>query len=229
MAPSNSRADSSRNPRVVSPLLALAAGLLLVSGCAGASSGPASQEAPVPPLLEPGTYAIDPPHTFVYFAAQHMVVGMVRGRFDKMTGTITVARDPGACTVEVEIEAASVDTQNSVRDEDLRSPAFFDAAKYPKIHFRGRGIQRAGTGWAVEGTLSIHGVTRAVLLHFSFKGVAPQSNEKPRRIAFHADAAVKRADFGMIRELLEEIGKPSSNPDVWIDIDAELLATAPPK
>src|SRR5260370_36250599 len=77
-------------------------------------------------LPTPGAYEIDPPHTFAYFDARHDVVGLVRGRFDKVAGTITVAKDPAACSLDVTIDASSISTQNILRDEDLRGPDFFD-------------------------------------------------------------------------------------------------------
>lgn len=177
----------------------------------------------------PGTYTLDPPHTFTTFAAQHLVVGMVRGRFDKIRGTVTAASDPAACGVDVSIETGSVSTQNSMRDEDLRSGRFFDAAKFPAMEYHGKGIHHAGKGWVMDGALTIRGVTKIVPLTFEFKGVAPAQPGKPARVAFHASAAVKRADFGMTAELLDEIGSVSARPDVWIEIDAEALAAAPSK
>jgi len=87
-------------------------------------------------LPPPGTYTLDAAHTFVYFAARHQLVGMVRGRFNTMSGTIIVAKDPAACAVDVSIETASVDTQNEMRDDDLRGADFFDSKTYPAIRYR---------------------------------------------------------------------------------------------
>jgi polyisoprenoid-binding protein YceI len=177
-----------------------------------------------PELPARGTYALDPPHTFIYFTARHKVVGQVRGRFDKMAGTIVIDRDPAACSVDVTIEAASVDTQNAVRDEDLRSAAFFDVARSPSITYRGRGLRPSSDGWVVDGVLDIRGVTKVVPLAFAFEGTAPAETGKPARVAFHAKAGAKRAEFGMVRELLEEIGANATGADVTIDIDTEALA-----
>lgn len=187
-------------------------------GSAGAQSGQ-------PPA---GTYVLDPPHTFVLFAAQHLVVGMVRGRFDKVSGTLVVAKNPADCSVDVTIDATSLSTQNSMRDDDLRGPDFFDAAKNPTATYRGHGVRRAGKGWIVDGTLTIRGVSKVVPLTFAFNGIAPAEAGKPVRIAFRATAATKRADFGMTRDLLSEIGPKAKGADVWLEIDAEALATAHP-
>jgi len=117
---------------------------------------------------------------------------------------------------------------NSVRDEDVRGPDFFAAAKYPTIEYHGRGVRKSGKGWIVDGALTIRNITKTVPLWFEFKGTAPTKAGTPRRISFHATAAVKRADFGTTGELLDEIGVVSNKPDVWINIDAELLAKAQP-
>ncbi len=184
----------------------------------------ASAATPKAALPAPGIYTLDPPHTFATFAAQHMVVGTVRGRFGKISGTITASKDLSACAVEVSIEVPSVSTQVAMRDDDLRSDHFFNASAFPTMTYRGRGIRRAGDGWVMDGALTIRGVTKTVPLAFVFKGVAPQKPGQPARVAFHASAAVKRADFGMTYELLDEIGSVSPKPDVWIEIDAEALA-----
>jgi polyisoprenoid-binding protein YceI len=180
----------------------------------------------IPPVPPEGTYALDPPHTFIHFSAKHKVVGIVDGRFDRATGTIAVSPDLDSCTVDVSIDAQSLSTQNSTRDEDLRGPDFFAASKYPAIEYHGRGVRKSGNGWVVEGKLKIRDVTRTVPLSFEYNGVAPAKAATPKRIAFHGTAAVKRGDFGMTRELLDEIGATSDSADVWIRIDAELLATA---
>jgi len=122
----------------------------------------------------PGRYELDPPHTFAYFDARHQVVGLVRGRFDKIAGTITV-QDPAACSLDVTIDTSSISTQNSVRDEDLRGPDFFDVQKFPTMTYRGRGIRRAsGNSWTMDSSLTIRGVTKVV--------AAPSPPGKPVRV-----------------------------------------------
>jgi polyisoprenoid-binding protein YceI len=180
-------------------------------------------------LPAPGAYALDPPHTFVDFKAQHKVVGMVRGRFEKTAGAIIVAKDAAECSVDVTIDASSLSTQNAMRDADVKGPDFFDVAKSPAITYKGKGLRKAGRGWVIDGTLTIRGVSKTVPLEFRFNGVAPGQPGKPERVGFHATAAVQRAEFGMTRELLAEIGRESKDKDVWIEIDAEALGEAPAK
>ncbi len=180
-------------------------------------------------LPPPGSYEIDPPHTFAYFDARHEVVGLVRGRFDKVSGTITVARDPAACSLDVTIDASSISTQNARRDEDLRGPDFFDVSNFPTLTYHGRGIHRvAGNAWTMDGSLTIRGMTKVVPLRFTFKGTAPPEPGKPARVAFHGMAATKRAEFGMKRDLLKELGAvPAPGPDVELELDSEALAQQP--
>lgn len=183
----------------------------------------------VPAAPTPGTYSLDPPHTFIYFAARHLVVGMVRGRFDRVGGTLVVAKNPADCSLDVTIDAASLSTQNTTRDADLRGSDFFDAAKFPTATYRGHGIRRSGDTWVINGVLTIRGVSKVVPLSFKFNGTAPTVARQPSRIAFQGTAAVKRADFNMTRDLLSEIGTQSAAPDVWLEINAEALAADKPK
>jgi polyisoprenoid-binding protein YceI len=141
-----------------------------------------------------------------------------------LTGTITVAQDPAACSVDIKIDTASISTQNTERDEDLRSPAFFDVKKFPAMTYQGRGVRRAsGNSWTMDGALTIRGVTKMVPLTFTFKGLFPDTPPgEPARAAFHASAATKRGDFGMTRDNLMELGaSPTGRPDVAIEIDVE--------
>ena len=201
------------------PFGLLGTGALILSMCAAASTQEAVQGLPAA-----GTYTIDPVHSFTYFGAWHHIVGLVRGRFDKVTGTITVSKDPAGCGVDISIDSASISTQESERDEDLRGPDFFDVKKYPAMTYRGRGIHRVSAdSWRLDGSLTIRGVTKVVPLTFSFNGLFPDTRAgKPARAAFHGSAATKRGDFGMTRDNPMELGSaPTSRPDVAIEIDVE--------
>jgi polyisoprenoid-binding protein YceI len=170
-----------------------------------------------------GTYKIDPRHSFAYFSAWHHMVGRVRGRFDKVSGTITVAPDPANCSVDVTIDVATINTQVTQRDDDLRSDAYFDVKKFLTMTYQGRGIHRVGPDlWRMDGSLTMHGVTKVVPLTFKYSGVFsdPEPNQ-PARVAFHGTAATKRAEFGMgARDNKSEVGD-STVPDVDIEIDVE--------
>lgn len=110
--------------------------------------------------------------TKMSFRARHFVVGLVRGRFDKTAGTITVARDPAACSLDVTIDTTSISTQNSARDVDLRGPAFFDVKSFPTMTYVGHGCRRSSANsWTVDGSLTIRGVTKVVPLRFTFNQI----------------------------------------------------------
>jgi len=178
-------------------------------------------------LPAPGSYKIDPAHSFAYFGARHHAVGLVRGRFDKVTGTITASKDLAACGVDVTIDVASISTQIAERDKDLLGDAYFEVKKFPVATYRGRGIHRGPGGlWTMDGSLTMHGVTQPVPLTFTFKGLFPDMPaNQPARAAFHGLAGIKRADFNMgARDNLEELGA-SKDPDVEIEIDVEADAS----
>jgi polyisoprenoid-binding protein YceI len=217
-----------------------AAAALLLTLCAAPFTNAAGADRPTPPdpnrpaakdLPAPGTYIVDTDHSFAYFGARHHVVGLVRGRFDKVTGTINVAKDLTDCSVDISIDVASISTQNTVRDEDLRSPVYFDVKQFPAMTYRGHGIHRiSATTWVMDGSLTMHGVTRTVPLTFNFNGpFADIKPGNPARIAFHGSAATKRAEYGMgARDNLDELGMLTT-PDVAIDIDVEANEKLPPK
>ena len=196
----------------------------------GSAKGRASSP-DVVPLPPPGTYTIDPIHSFAYFGAMHHIVGLVRGRFDKVTGTISAGKEAADCALDISIDTASIDTQFARRDEDLRGPDFFDVKNFPAMTYRGRGIRATADGaWLMDGSLTIRGVTKEVPLTFSFKGMFPDTAPKnPPRAAFHATAAVKRGDFGMTRDNLMELGTNPQGTDVEIQIDVEANASTPVK
>jgi polyisoprenoid-binding protein YceI len=204
-------------------------GTLLFTFCASSTSAaaddpakPTQTKVAAEALPAPGTYSIDPDHSFAYFGASHHVVGLVRGRFDEVAGTITVSQDPAACSVDVLIDASSISTQVIERDEDLRSPAYFDVKIFPTMTYHGRGIRRVSeSSWTIDGSLTIHGVTKVVPLTFTFNGAFSDIKPgKPARVAFHGSAGTKRADFGMGARDKGEVGD-SSAPDVAIEVDVE--------
>jgi polyisoprenoid-binding protein YceI len=212
--------------------------LLLFVICAAVAIKVAAVDRPAQPMADRpaakvlpavGEYKIDSDHSFAYFGARHHVVGLVRGRFDKVTGTINVAQDPAACTVDVSIEISSLSTQNTERDDDLRSSEYFDVKKFPTMTYHGRGVRRvSGTSWVMDGSLTMHGVTKVVPLTFNFSGAFTDIKPgRPARVAFHATAGVKRAEFGMgARDNLDELGILTT-PDVAIEIDVEADAASP--
>jgi polyisoprenoid-binding protein YceI len=174
----------------------------------------------VPP---PGTFEIDPVHTFVTFRAQHLIVGRVQGRFETVSGTVTVDENVLDSRVEVVIDAASVATQFAMRDDDLRSSNFLDVANYPNLTFSSTGVTELPSGkWSIAGDLTIKGVTVATDLTVEFNGAVPDPFGN-LRLGFHATTAISRKDFGLLHQLEDHSGSLLVARDVTIEIDAEAV------
>jgi polyisoprenoid-binding protein YceI len=168
-----------------------------------------------------GTYAIDPSHSDVGFSVRHLMVSKTKGRFAEFAGAITIADDPLASSVEVEIQTGSIDTRDQTRDEHLRSGDFLDVANHPTMTYRSTSVRPAGKGaWAVDGELTVAGVTRSVPLAVTFEGATrdPWGGE---RIGFTASADLNREDFGLTWNQALETGGVVVGKVVHIEIEAE--------
>ena len=171
-----------------------------------------------------GTWQIDPNHTAAQFAVRHLGVSTVRGAFTKVSGSATYdPSDPSKTSLEATIDANSVDTRVEMRDNDLRSPRFFDVQKYPTITFHSKQTKVAGPGkLLITGDLTIRGVTKEVVLDVD--GPATPIKDpmgKGQRMGASATTKVNRQDFG-VSALPGVIGD-----DITITIDTELIS--PPK
>ena len=171
-----------------------------------------------------GTWQIDPNHSAAQFSVRHLGVSTVRGAFTKVSGSATHdPADPSKDTLEATIDANSVDTRVEMRDNDLRSPRFFDVQKYPTITFRSKQTKAAGSGkLQITGDLTIHGVTKEVVLDVDGP-TAPIKDPmgKGLRMGASATTKVNRQDFG-VSALPGAVGD-----EITITIDTELVQ--PPK
>ena len=143
-----------------------------------------------------GTWDIDPVHSEVSFVVRHMVVSKVRGRFDRFEGTLNLAADPLASSVEAEIDASSVNTGNDQRDDHVRSADFLDAEHHPRITFRSTAVRPNGDHFVLEGDLSIRGTTKPVELALELNGFGPD-HFGGTRAGFSASTEINRQDFGV--------------------------------
>jgi polyisoprenoid-binding protein YceI len=149
-------------------------------------------------LPKAGTYVIDPAHTEVGFIARHLIGTKVRGRFTEATGTFTVAENPEESTLKASVEAASVDTNNSMRDDHLRTNDFLDVPNYPTLSLTSIGLKHVDdTHWILKGELTIRGVTKPVDFNLEFLGEGPSMQEGKTVVAFSATAEIDRRDFGV--------------------------------
>jgi len=168
-------------------------------------------------------YTIDKGHSEVSFQVRHLVT-QVRGRFNDYQGTISL--DPAnmeKSTVDFSIKADSIDTDLADRDKHLRSPDFFDTAKFPEITFKSKGIKKSGNDtYAVLGTLTMRGVSKDVTLPVIFLGTAkdPWGNE---RAGFSTDLTLNRKDYGINWNATLDNGGVMLSDDVKISINLETL------
>lgn len=166
-----------------------------------------------------GTWQIDPNHSSAQFAVKHLGVSTVRGAFTKVSGSAKHdPADPTKDTIDVTIEASSVDTRVEMRDNDLRSPNYLDVQKFPTIAFRSKQAKSAGAGkLQITGDLTIHGVTKEVVLDVDGPSAAIKDPWGNQRIGASASTKISRKDFG-ITNLPGVIGD-----EIAITIDAELI------
>ena len=173
------------------------------------------------------TWQIDPNHSLVEFSAKHMMITTVKGRFGKVSGTITVdERNRDRSSVEAEIEAASIDTRTDQRDQHLRSPDFLDVENYPSITFRTRRVEgtskEQGDEFRVIGDLTIRGTTREVTLDATYEGTGkdPWGGE---RVSFSATGKIDRHDFGLTWNQALEAGGVLVGNEIKISIEVQAV------
>jgi polyisoprenoid-binding protein YceI len=181
----------------------------------------------VQPVATRSTWTVDPVHTSAEFGIRHLMITTVRGRFTDVQGTVvTDDADPAKGSVEVTIGAASIDTREAQRDAHLRSADFFDVEKHPTITFRSTAIRDlSDDDFKVVGDLTIHGVTRQVVLDATSEGRArdPWGGD---RAGFHATTKIKRSDFGLTWNQLLEAGGLTVADDVKITLEVQLVKKA---
>ena len=153
------------------------------------------------------SWQFDAPHTLVEFSAKHMMISTVKGHFQRVRGTLVYDEaEPALSSVEAVIDAASLYTGTAMRDNDLRSPRFLDVETYPTLTFKSTRVEMVSDDHGlVAGDLTIHGVTREVVLDTvrTGRGKNPDGKEV---IAFEARTLINRKDFGLHWNMALEIG-----------------------
>lgn len=169
-----------------------------------------------------GTWRLDPVHTEVGFSVRHMMVSKVRGRFTGVSAQLTTTDDPLDSTVRAEIDLATVTTGNDQRDADLRGRDYFAVEAHPTMTFVSTGVRANGGGYALDGELTVHGVTKPVTLALEVGGIGrdPYGNT---RAGFTATGTVNRHDFGMTFDIPMDGGGMVVGNEVNITIDAEIV------
>lgn len=202
------------------PILVFAPALLVAQ-----ASRPEQTSKAAAPVSTPSTWKVDPTHSELSFSIRHMV-SRVRGQFDTWTGTIIAdPNDWNTASVEVVAQTSTIDTNNERRDEDLRSPNHFDAEANPTVTFKSTKVTRyAGDSVQVAGNLTIHGVTKPVVLRGHFNGMTGAPGK--RRAGFEAETTINRQDFNMTWNRIVE-GTSMLGDEVKIEID--IAAVEQPK
>ena len=177
----------------------------------------------------PTQWQIDPAHSAAHFSVRHLMISNVRGEFGKVSGNVVLdPSDLTKSTVEVSVDATTINTREPQRDEHLRSADFFDVANHPAITFRSKQITAAGAGrFKVTGDLTIRGVTRTVT--FDVDGPTPPVKDPwgNVRAGVSATAKINRKDFGLVWNALTEAGGVVVGDEVSITFEAELIQKAP--
>ncbi|MGZ6976268.1 MAG: YceI family protein [Acidimicrobiia bacterium] len=174
----------------------------------------------VPPS---GRWNIDPSHSSLQFVARHMMISKVRGRFHKFEGTIIVAEDPLQSSVEVTIEASTIDTGDADRDTHLRASDFLDVERFPHLRFKSTSLSAGHDGkWRLTGDLTIRDVTRVVDITVEFCGVAddPWGNV---RAGFLGTTEINREEFDITWNQALEAGGFLVGKGVKVEVDVEAV------
>ncbi len=167
---------------------------------------------------------IDSAHSEVSFTARHMMISNVRGQFQKVNGTIEFDEaNPANSKVDVQIEAASVNTKDEKRDGHLKSPDFLDAEKYPYLTFKGKRVEVKGANHGrLIGDLTIRDVTKEVALDVEYNGSA-KSPWGTTNAGFSAKTAIKRKDWNLNWNVALETGGWLVSDEVHINIELEIV------
>ncbi|MFV0452696.1 MAG: YceI family protein [Propioniciclava sp.] len=173
-----------------------------------------------------GTYVLDPSHTQIGFVVRHAMVAKVRGSFDEYTGTATIdGSNPENSSLEVVVQAASVNTRSEDRDAHLRSADFFDAETYPTITFVATGFAVNGDTVEVTGDFTIRDVTKSLTIPFEFQGGAtdPFGNQ---RIGFEGQVQVNRSEYGLTWNAALETGGFMVSDKVILEFEVSAIKQA---
>jgi polyisoprenoid-binding protein YceI len=177
-----------------------------------------------PALAQTSTWTIDQNHSTAEFTVRHLAISNVRGNFTKVTGTVLFdEKDITKSSVDAVIDAASVDTRVTDRDNHLKSPDFFDVAKFPTLTFKSKKIVKNGDKLNLIGDLTIHGVTKEVSLDLEAPTAAitdPWGNE---RRGFSASTKIIRQDYGLVWQGTAKTGELVVGDEVKIALEIELV------
>lgn len=195
----------------------------LVSGQGQQAGAQAPSAAPAQAPAGPNTWPIDSNHTAANFSVKHMMVSTVRGTLGRVSGTVDYdGKTVESIKADVSIDIKSINTGVEGRDNDLRSPNFFDVATYPTATFKSKRVEAAGSGhFRLIGDLTMHGVTKEVALDVEGPSAPLKSPNGALRIGASASTKINRRDFGLNYNRLVEAAAVVGD-DIQVTIDIEL-------
>lgn len=175
----------------------------------------------LPQFVLAEVYTIDPDHSHIGFSVKHLVISNVKGDFNAFSGVVETDEKDNIKSATVKIDASSIDTDHEKRDKHLRSPDFLDVEKYPTLTFTYKSTQsRSGNRYKVLGDLSLHGVTKEVLLDLELLGKVkdPWGNF---RAGITGSTELNRQDFGIVWNKLLETGGLVVGDTIKVSLEVE--------
>jgi polyisoprenoid-binding protein YceI len=176
----------------------------------------------LPAGLTPGIWAVDASHSSVGFVARHLMVSKVRGSFTSFAGTVTIADEPTASSVQATVDTTSLTTGDDGRDGHLRGADFFDVEHHPTMNLVSTGLRAHGDRYSLAADLTIKGVTKSVVFDLEFEGVAtdPWGNTKA---GFTAEAEISRKEWGLEWNVALEAGGVLVGDKVKLQLDIQAV------
>jgi polyisoprenoid-binding protein YceI len=188
------------------------------------STNPATTTATDLPLAA-GTWTLDAVHSGVHFKVRHIGLTSVHGRFNRFDATLSVGATVSDARVEATIEMSSVDTNQPDRDGHLLGTDFFSADRHPLMTFRSTGVRAAGEGeYALDGQLTLNGVTRPVTLDVEFNGVETNPADGTTHAGFSATTTVTRDDFGIDFNVPLGMDRFALGKKIAVELELEFVA-----
>ena len=199
--------------------------ILVLAALASLAAAPASwaqaASSPNPADVRGGTIAADPGHTKVTWSINHFGFSTYVGQFSQVSATLKL--DPkalGATRLEATVQTASVGTFNAGLDNHLKTPDFLDVAKFPTATFKATSVKATGERTAdINGDLTLHGVTKPVVIQATFNRGGANPADKTYRLGFSGKTTIKRTEFGI------KTYAPALGDEVTLQIDAEFKVT----
>ncbi len=178
----------------------------------------------VQPEPSTSTWHVDPVHSTAQFKVKHLMISNVKGEFTSIKGALQHSSDVSKSALEVSIDANSINTREPQRDAHLKSADFLEVEKFPNITFKSTKVsKKEGGDFAVEGDLTIHGVTRKVTLDAEAPSAPQKDPWGGTRIGVEATTKINRKDFGLVWNATLETGGFMVGDDVTITLDVEFI------